>query len=678
VSASPPTHDEGGSVRLLPLAVLFLAGCSSLALRACAEDWQPRGKPAAPPSQTIETTRCAEHDPNRRAFFGDLHVHTRYSFDARSYDVLGGPDAAYRFARGEKTAVWPYTDERDGGRFIQLERPLDFAAVTDHAEWIGETTVCTDERFAGYKSDACKRYRGELPAKAPLPGFPATRMLALIGVLDRRSDICGDDKSDCRAALLSTWRDTQETTERHHDHTRACSFTALHGWEWSFSPGRAKVHRNVIFRNHIVPELPISALEQNEVLGLWERLEAECNNNGSGCEAIAIPHNPNVSNGRMFTVPYRDEREEEQRRQASLRARMEPLVEMMQIKGESECRSGMYGVGGEDEFCEFEKIRSLGTDRFEDCEQGFGAGAIAGSGCESRLDYARYAVIEGMRERDRIGVNPYRIGFIGGTDNHNAAPGDVDERNWAGCCGSEDGTTSVRLADTPIFAGKSSAWRNPGGLMGVWAEENARDALFDAMKRRETFATSGPRIQPRMFAGWNLPADLCAHADFAARGYRDGVTMGAVLGPADNADAAPTFVVSALRDPGTSASPGGLLERLQIIKVWAGDDGSFQQRVYHAAGHTETVAGVDPQTCLPHGAGHDALCATWTDPDFNAESSAAYYLRVLETPSCRWHQRQCLAFAPGARPGACDDPDLAKIIQERAWTSPIWYEAKLD
>jgi hypothetical protein len=217
--------------------------------------------------------------------------------------------------------------------------------------------------------------------------------------------------------------------------------------------------------------------------------------------------------------------------------------------------------------------------------------------------------------------------------------------------------------------------RNPGGLVGVWAEENSREALFDALRRRETFATSGTRIQPRLFGGWELPRDLCDAADPVGSGYAQGVPMGGDLPqpPVGLRDAAPVFAVSALRDPGSSHHPGGLLERVQIVKGWVDDAGRLQHAVHHVAGAERTTASVDPATCTPRGDGHDVLCGVWRDPDFDPGRPAVYYARVLENPSCRWQAWTCLGLPEAGRPEACRDPALPREIQERAWTSPIWY-----
>ncbi len=646
--------------------VLFLAACG---FEPSSEPWTP---PPAPAEARKITPRepCATRVTERQPLFGDLHVHTAVSMDANSLGTRATPEDAYRFARGESIEVYAGTPGET--RSTQIDRPLDFAAVTDHAEWMAEVSLCTTLGSRAYDSDGCRIYRGEgqswLARLLGLTGFRA-RIGGLLGLFGRRDDVCGEDDSICRDQLASVWKANQEATERYYDRSAACGFTTFHAWEYSHSPRSTKVHRNVILRNEIVPELPISSLETPREIDLRHQLVDLCNDTDSGCEAIAIPHNPNLSNGQMFKIEYADLPLEEQRKEAALRARLEPIVEMMQIKGESECRNGMYGVlGGPDELCGFEKIRDLGGQEFEDCEEGAGWGAQAARGCSSRTDFVRYALLEGLREKDRIGVNPYAFGFIGSTDNHMATPGQVSE--WG--VPYKFGQTEQALLEIGDLERAPAFW-NPGGLAGVWAEENTRDSIFDALKRRESFSTSGPRIVPRFFGGWSFESGLCERSDFATAGYVGGVPMGGRLPAPPDDRRAPSFAVSALADPGTASQPGGLLQRIQVVKGWVDDDGQFHQKVHDVAGRPENGATVDPATCAPVGPGATSLCGVWTDPDFDPAVDAVYYARVVENPSCRWSTRLCLSLPEKDRPDGCTSDRLPRTIQERAWTSPIWY-----
>ncbi|MBY0400049.1 DUF3604 domain-containing protein, partial [Myxococcota bacterium] len=442
--------------------------------------------------------------------------------------------------------------------------------------------------------------------------------------------------------------------ERHYDRSAQCRFTTFNAYEYTATPGLAKVHHNVIFRNANVPAAPIPWIDVPDVYELWSRLESECLDAGTGCDVVTLPL-------------------EEQRARAVLRADVERLAEISQIKGDSECRNGMWNViGVSDELCHFEQWRG---PEFEDCEAGTGKGALFDQGCVSRSDFVRYALVEGFREQRRLGVNPFKLGIIAATDSHNATPGDVEEYSYTGWGGISDATPEQRLAKpagavTLTYPARS----NPGGVAGVYAEENSRDAIFDGMKRRETFGTSGPRMTARFFGGWNLPGDLCTRPDLVAQGYALGVPMGGDLPARPEGAAAPAFVVSALRDVGTAEHPGGLLQRVQIVKGWVDGEDKLHQAIYDVAGG-QNDASVDPATCEPRGVGAESLCSVWTDPEFDPGQNAVYYARVLENPSCRWTARQCLALSEDKRPEACRDPAIPTTIQERLWTSPIWYEA---
>jgi hypothetical protein len=652
---------------LVLLALGLLMGCG---FEPSSAPWSPPPG-AAKPAPIASREACANHVVEKQALFGDLHIHTSVSMDANAMGTLASPEDAYRYATGATIQVYSGAPET-GMRPAQIDRPLDFAAVTDHAEWMAEVSVCTRRDSPTYNSTGCQIFRGEDESwLAKILGFKgfAARIGGLLGLTGRRDDVCGEDDEICRGELASVWRANQRAAERFYDRSAACAFTTFHGWEYSHSPRRTKLHRNVILRNELSPELPISSLETPREIDLRHQLVDLCNDTGTGCEAIAIPHNPNLSNGQMFRVEYADLPLEQQRQEAALRARLEPIVEMMQIKGESECRNGMYGVIGEpDELCNFEKVRDMGQPDLEDCEEGAAWGAQAGRGCTSRTDFVRYALLEGLREEARIGVNPYAFGFIGSTDNHMATPGSVVEYDVP----YKFGVTPQALLSV---AGRkrAPAYWNPGGLAGVWAEENSRDSIFDALKRREAFATSGPRITPRFFGGWDFEPGLCEQPEFAKAGYAKGVPMGSALPSRPDKSRAPLFAVSALGDPGVREHPGGLLQRIQIIKGWVDREGLFHQEVFEVAGDPQNGASVDLDTCTPTGPGKSSLCAIWSDPSFEASVDAVYYARIVENPSCRWSARLCLSLPEAERPDGCGSPRLPRVIQERAWTSPIWY-----
>jgi hypothetical protein len=634
-------------------------------------------------SYSEEREACANRDSLRQVLWGELHVHSSLSMDAYLWDVRNGPDDTYRFAKGEETFFPPLDNSGAPTRSAKLERPIDFAALTDHASFQGEVALCTRPGSAVYESEGCQIFRTEIEVSDSPYGELGARMGALSRALDprgtdvaRSTELCGEDGAGCRKAMKNVWEEQQAAAERHYDRSAACRFTTLHAYEYTATPGLAKVHHNVIFRNARVPAAPIPWVDEPDVYGLWRKLDDQCRKAGTGCDVLTIPHNSNLSNGNMFAVTGTDLPKEVQRTRAMLRAEIETLGEITQIKGDSECRNGMHQVMGEpDEFCNYEEWRK---PEVEDCIEGKGYGALLDQGCVSRTDYLRYTLLEGFREQRRIGVNPYKLGFIAATDAHNANPGDVEEYSYQGWSGSQDAGVEERLTrgNQPVNATNSLA-ANPGGLAGVWAEENSRDSIFDAMQRKETFGTSGPRITARFFGGWDYPDDLCDSPDLVERGYSDGVAMGGDLPAKPGDGVAPKFVVSAMRDVGIPAHPGGLLQRAQIVKGWLDEAGRFHQRVYDVAGGAND-ASVDMNNCQPQGPGHDSLCSVWTDPDFDASTQAVYYVRVLENPSCRWNQIQCLSLPESDRPESCEDTTIPKTIQERLWTSPIWYESSMS
>jgi len=638
--ASPILPRVGGGGRTPPAALLALA----VALLA------PPGVARAEPfARTEARADCAHHDPLRRPFFGDLHVHTTLSLDASTQGTRNTPRDAYRFARGEALGLQPY--DRSGAplRRVRLERPLDFAAVTDHAELFGERTICESPGLPGYDSPVCLVFRWW-----PRLAFFMMNSRASASSAPERYAFCGPAASGCLEASLTPWGMVRSAAEEFYDRSAACAFTTFVGYEWTGAPGSNNLHRNVLFRNAAVPRHPVSAFETPDPRDLNRRLLRECIEGLEGCDVLSIPHNSNLSGGLMFeTVDAAgaamtvDEARE--------RAALEPLVEVMQHKGDSEC---LLGGPTTDEECGFEKL-----------PYGNFAGKYVPAQSEPvRQSFVRDALETGLRLEQQLGVNPFQYGFVASTDTHLGIPGAVDERNYPGHGGA--GTPAGNelppgLPDDIEF--------NPGGLAVLWAEENSRDSLFAAMRRREAYGTSGPRLVVRFFGGADLPADLCARPDFVAQGYAHGVPMGGAL-PAGGQ--APTFAVMALRDPAESVA----LERIQIVKAWL-EQGEARERVYDVAG-ARGRAGVDPSSCEPHGEGDDALCAVWRDPEFVPDRPAVYYARVLQNPTCRWSAYLCNAAGvrcdqpASIRAGfeECCDARYPRTVQERAWTSPIWVE----
>ena len=643
----------------------------------------------APFERTEEREPCAQYDPLRRPFFGDLHVHTSYSFDSYISSQRNDPAAAYRYARGEPITL----PDEDGEQKIvaRIQRPLDFAAVTDHAEFFGQINVCTtDASRPGYWWPHCVMTRsanfwGQLLA--------ASWWTSLGGMAEgepSKSFAC--TLSDCDAAQAETWEKIQQAAEQAYDRSSDCTFTTFVGYEYTDSPETQNMHRNVIFRNEKVTDDAISTYDTGSYNfpKLWTLLRERCIDAGEGCDVLAIPHNPNLAGGLMFRDPKTPE-------EAADRLFFEPVVELTQHKGASECRFDRVagrGVLTEDELCTFEQVVADNLSML---------GSVHG---EVLTEKAAPVPIEKFAERNMVrnalkdglalgrdgGTNPFQMGFIGSTDTHSATPGAAEEDNYTGHLGRRD--SGYRNVQDHFFS-------NPGGHAVVWAEENSRDAIFAGLRRKESYATSGTRPIVRFFAGAGLPTDLCDVPDMVQQAYERGVPMGGTLNGQPGAPP-PRFLVAAMKDAGIPGHPGTDLQRAQVVKGWVDASGRTQERVIDVAGDADNGAGVDPATCKPTGRGLPSLCVVWEDPDFDPGESAFYYVRVLENPTCRWSTLQCRAagvnpfsaeceaqagkataraHARGAQGdvyGKCcleeaDEPFYSPVLQERAWTSPIWY-----
>jgi len=637
----------------------FLA---ALALPAAALAVDSETGPPRPFGATESRQPCAAYAPLRAPFFGDTHVHTAYSFDASTQDTRNTPRDAYRFARGEEIGIQPYDAAGNATRSIQLARPIDFAVVTDHSEMLGEIALCTTPGSPGFDSILCRIHR-----RWPALSFRvlATRSL----ILKSRWGICPDDDPECRRATAGVWNAIREAAEEAYDRSPACRFTSFVGYEWTgILEDGINLHRNVIFRNERVPALPVSWVETPSAVDLWDRLERDCIRGIPGCDALTIPHNSNLSAGLMFeSAALAGTGDAGRPFEASIarrRNRWEPLIEIMQHKGDSEC-SRSESV--DDEACGYEP---LAYDRF-----GPKFSMFARKRAPAASNFVRHALKQGLALQASLGANPFRYGIVASTDTHIAAPGLTREKDHPG-----HGGAGIGAAEGVPQGFPDDLEFNPGGLAVLWAEENSRDALFAAMQRREAYGTSGTRPVVRFFGGWEYPEDLCDAPDFVAQGYLGGVPMGGDLPPAPaDPGAAPRFALWAAQDPGSGAAPGTPLQRAQIVKGWL-EDGVLHERVIDVAGG-DNGASVDLATCEARGDGAKLLCGVWTDPDFDAAEPAFYYARVLENPTCRWSQYVCNAANvvcdgtqdPPEDLAGCCAPEHQPVNQERAWTSPVWY-----
>lgn len=619
------------------------AGCAAIILAGCAAEQAPIvSGTIAPGRAAIEVAR-QRPNPLRNVYFGDLHLHTRNSFDAYIFNVRASPDDAYRYAKGG-------TIKHAAGFDLHLNSgPLDFLAITDHSEFLGVLPAISTPGhpysqvpYAGqlFSTDldvvnaAFRRFGDALRAGARMPEFA--------------------DLSTVRSA----WSDTVDAAKRHYEPGK---FTTFAAYEYTSAPDGRNLHRNVIFAGEKVPPLPFSALESRNPEDLWRWLDRQ---RAEGVEGLAIPHNSNGSEGTMFDRTMWNGQPID-RTYAELRSRNEPLVEVTQVKGTSETHPML---SPNDEFAGFEVMEWY----------------IGSTKRLTKFDgsYVRKALRVGLEMQGSLGVNPYKMGMVGASDSHNAA-GTYEENNYYSKVGIQDATPELRGSTPPKgqswdsytppeLAQKQSSW-GASGLTGIWAEENTREALYSSLRRKETFATTGPRIRVRFFAGYDIKEAELTNDAGLKRAYANGVAMGGDLTGREGRK--PDFLVMAMRDP--KSAP---LQRVQIIKGWTDSSGKSFEKVYDVACSDggkvdpktrrcpDNSATVDLKTCVFSVDKGDAeLRASWNDPEFDPRQNAFYYARVLENPTCRWSTWDAL------RAGVAPSPRLEKTIQERAYTSPIWF-----
>ncbi|MDP6828720.1 MAG: DUF3604 domain-containing protein [Pseudomonadales bacterium] len=672
------------------LMVVLLAACGERA-----SEQQPAATGAEVPEERQETVQravayteerlpCDHYTETRLPLFGDLHVHTNFSFDAAANSIGATPVDAHLYAKGEAIDFWPLDENGAPGGSFAIDRPLDFLAVTDHGEFLGERRLCREEGSPRYDSAFCQGTRESERQSMLMLGQVITTETPF-----RVPEVCGEDGELCREYARTPWQHMAQAANEAYDRSAACTFTSFVAYEYTGTPGTSNYHRNVVFRNANVPELPVSYVDAPYDSLLWRKLDAACTAD-AGCDYLTIPHNSNLANGRMAPYMRLKPTLENRREYAQKRLEREPIMEIFQHKGNSECINGLTSVLAEpDELCDMERVRVMGqektyatreldgaelilgtaTEVTAECGDEVGANGMLGAGCVHPTDFHRSGLLVGLSEEQASGYNPVKLGAIGSTDTHAATPGAVLEDDWRGHV-SVEATPAERLQPGLLTSGIDG---NPGGLAGVWAMENSRDAIFEAMQRREVFATTGPRIVPRFFAGWRYDADLCERADLVETGYAEGVPMGGNLAVAPSAGAKPVFVASALRDPADGATP---LQQLQLVKGWVEADGSMRSSVTTIAGGAND-ASVDVATGIATGDGHDSLCAVYRDETFDSARPSYYYLRAVENRSARWHVHDCLRLAETERPAVCTDGSYPAEIQEMAWSSPVWYRPAL-
>jgi hypothetical protein len=589
-----------------------------------------------------------------QVYFGDTHHHTANSGDAFMNGDRLSPEDAYRFARGEEVVS-------STGIPVKLARPLDFLVISDHAEGLGvmyevyngNPVMMADETLARWNKmmkaggDEAASAQNELvsaQAQGTLPG-PVTNP-EIAGPLQK-----------------TVWQAYTETAEQYNDPGR---FTAMIGYEWTSVPGGNNLHRNVLFRdskNEADQITPFTAWQSEDPEDLWQWMADY--EQKTGGQVLAIPHNGNLSNGRMFALMDFEGNPLTQD-YASRRARWEPLQEVMQTKGNSETHPGL---SPNDEFADYGIV-------------GWEYGNLTMEGEPESQEmrpfmYLRGGLMNGLAQERKLGTNPFKFGMIGGTDIHNSLTA-IDEDNFFGKHVSQEPSPHRWDHISKQGFGKTRyTWHyTAAGYAAVWATDNTREALWDAMHRKEVYATSGNRSTVRFFGGWDYTADDASTRYIADAGYAKGVPMGADLPAMSKGASAPTFLVAAMKDP-----EGGNLDRIQIIKGWLDADGETHEKIYDVAwgdaatrkpgkdgklppvGDTVDVANATWTNTI----GDPDLAAVWIDPDFDASQPAFYYARVIDIPTPRWTAYDQKRF------GIKMSDDVLMKTQERAWSSPIWY-----
>ena len=601
-----------------------------------------------------------------QVFFGDTHLHTNYSFDAYlNLNYSADPDTAYRWAKGQPV-IHPYNRAR-----VKINTPLDFLVVSDHAEMLGvmravreETAIFEDQ---GPYQNLKRWFSIQLMNRAIDDNkgleFFSRFIPPAVEVDSNHSDPVKNPNNNINdvnvfgntdATSKIAWADIIETADRHNV---PGEFTALIGWEWSSIPTGANLHRVVITpdgADKAAQFLPFGSNDSQYPQELWQWLEDT--QRKTGTRFIAIPHNSNISKGYMFDdktlrgAPIDAD-------YARRRMHWEPIVEVTQIKGDSETNSQL---SPDDEFADFENYTfyiQAGRSKF-----------VSSAG-----DFIRPALKRGLTIGQEVGVNPYKFGLIGSSDSHSGLAS-VEEKNFWGKM-ARDSTPETKSSSGGRLNGSDGWNMSASGLAAVWATENTREEIFAAFKRKEVYATSGPRLKVQLFAAWEFPKNAAESENFAQIGYQYGVPMGGDLVPTNNKNA-PSFILRAVKDP-----KGANLDRIQIIKGWINAEGEQFERIYNVAwsgarkldsnGKRPAVGNTVDTTFATYtdSIGVPELSAHWVDPDFDPNQSAFYYARVLQIPTPRNALYDSLAL------GLAKPPAGPKTIQERAYTSPIWYQS---
>ena len=625
------------------LGVFVIVANLALAPLVCAQDQIPSRNAVADKMTKIEYSPYVGREYPTQVFWGDTHLHTAISVDAGTMNRIGQEDA-FRFARGEEVLT-------THGLRAKLGRPLDFLVVTDHAEMYGLMPQLLKGDPEILATEKGRRWYDMLISGDADEVFAAA--MEIVASLSNPDPPIASAKT-----VRSAWKAYTALADKYDEPGR---FTALIGYEWTALGGN-NMHRNVIFRGDASVAnrtVPFSQFDSQNQEDLWRTLEKFMSD--TGAEVLAIPHNGNLSNGRMFTVetfggkPLTKEL-------AELRARIEPLVEATQIKGDSEAHPLL---SPNDEFADYEtwdRANLNGTElKTEDMLQ---------------WEYSREALKTGLLLEEKLGVNPYKFGMVGSTDSHTSLATAEEENFFGKHSGVEPEPHRWKhlVIEAPDPELNIYGWQQAAsGYAAVWATENTREAIFDAMMRKEVYATTGSRMLVRFFGGWDFDAEDVESRLPAGVGYAKGVPMGGDLRNAP-AGKSPNFLVAAMKDP-----LSGNLDRIQIIKGWLDSKGEVQERVYDVAWSDDRTPGADgklpavgntvnvEKATWTNAIGATELITVWADPGFDPGQKAFYYARVIEIPTPRWTAYEATRFDVEM------SPEVPMITQERAYTSPIWY-----
>jgi len=586
-------------------------------------------------------------------YFGDTHVHSSISMDAGAIGNRLGPEDAYRFARGQEVIS-------STGVRAKLSRPLDFLVLSDHSDNMGLFALLNDADPVLVSKSKIARELSDKIRRGGKDGMEAGMYIVdqfANGTLDKSLDILPGTKP-----FKATWRKIIDAAEQYNEPGH---FTAFIGYEWTSLVTGNNMHRNVIYRDggqlaqQVEPYTTTPPFGSPNPRDLWTWLDAY--EVKTGGDVLAIAHNGNLANGIMFPESAQYDGKRLDRDYVQQRIKWEPLYEVTQIKGDGETHSFL---SPDDEFADYETWDKANLNMSVLKEDNMLAG-----------EYAREALKRGLKLEDQIGTNPYKFGLIGSTDTHTSLATAQEDNFFGKHTGSEPGPNRVEHVVIQMGERKIMGWEQAAsGLAAVWARENTRESIFDAMERKETYATTGSRMMVRFFGGWDFTDEDAMSRSPAFAGYEKGVPMGGDLSDAPDGGA-PSFLVAALKDP-----LSGNLDRIQIVKGWMDDRGGLHERIFDVAVSDGRAIDADGRCKTPVGNTVDVERATWTntigdsefitvwtDPEFDSEQSAFYYARVIEIPTPRWTAYEAVRFG-------IEMPDeVPMTTQERAYTSPIWY-----